>query len=195
MPKTFPGTTIEITRLERGASRTLFDGIFATGGITLSQVSIMTGLEYYIVQNWVKRGFLSSPKKRVYSRAQFARIIIINMLREALQIEKISGLIKAIGGALDDESDDLISDDELYHRYVDMLADKNIDIKNKESVREAAERATADFDEKTPKAKEILLRILEVMFYAHSAAMLRDRAEELLAGLDDVGGKNDKAAR
>ena len=195
MPKTYPGTTIEVTRLEAGASRALFDGIFATGGITLSQVSIMTGLEYYIVQNWVKRGFLSSPKKRVYSRSQFARIIIINMLREALQIEKISGLIKTIGGALDDESDDLISDDELYHRYVDMLADKNIDLKNRESVREAAERATADFEEKTSGAKQKLLQILEVMFYAHSASMLRERADELLAGLDDVGGKNDKAAR
>ena len=185
MPKTFPGTTIEVSKLERGASRTLFDGIFATGGITLSQVSIMTGLEYYIVQNWVKRGFLSSPKKRVYSRAQFARIIIINMLREALQIEKISGLIKLIGGALDDESDDLISDDELYHTYVDMIADKIIDVRDKASVRAAAERATADFDEKNPKSKQKLLRILEVMFYAHSASILRERAEELLMGLDD----------
>jgi len=189
MPNTFPGTTIEVTRLETGASRTLFDGIFATGGITLSQVSIMTGLEYYIVQNWVKRGFLSSPKKRVYSRAQFARIIIINMLREALQIEKISGLIKTIGGALDNDDDDLISDDELYHRYVDMLADGSIDISDKASVRAAAERATADFKGKTSDARQKLLRILEVMFYAHSASMLRERAEELLAGLDEVGEK------
>ena len=184
MAKRFPGTTIEVSELKRGASRTLFDGIFATGGITLSQVSIMTGLEYYIVQNWVKRGFLSSPKKRVYSRAQFARIIIINMLREALQIEKISGLIKTIGGALDDESDDLISDDELYHRYVDMIADGNIDITDKASARAAAERATADFDGKNKASREKLLRILEVMFYAHTAATLRERAEELLMGLD-----------
>ena len=189
MPKTFPGTTIEVTRLEAGASRTLFDGIFATGGITLSQVSIMTGLEYYIVQNWVKRGFLTSPKKRVYSRSQFARIIIINMLREALQIEKISGLIKTIGGALDNEDDDLISDDELYHIYVDMISDKSIDARDKASVRAAAEKATEGFCGKTNDARQKLLRILEIMFYAHSAATLRERAEELLAGLDDVGDK------
>jgi DNA-binding transcriptional MerR regulator len=195
MAKRFPGTTIEVSELKAGASRTLFEGIFATGGITLSQICVMTGLEYYIVQNWVKRGFLSNPKKRVYTKEQFARIIIINMLREALQIEKISGLIKVIGGALDDKSDDLISDDELYHIYVDMIADDSIDITDRVSTRAAAERAVSEFEDKNKASKEKLLRILEVMFYAHSAAMLRERAEELLAGLDDVGGKNDKAAR
>jgi hypothetical protein len=107
------------------------------------------------------------------------------MLREALQIEKISGLIKTIGGALDDESDDLISDDELYHRYVDMIADGNIDITDKASARAAAERATADFEGKNKASREKLLRILEVMFYAHTAATLRERAEELLMGLDN----------
>ena len=33
MLRTFPGTTIEVLHLERGASRVLFDGIFAMGGI------------------------------------------------------------------------------------------------------------------------------------------------------------------
>jgi len=93
MSTTFPGTTIETAFLEKGSSKQLFDGIFATGGITLSQVSVMTGLEPYLIQNWVKRGFVSSPIKRLYSRDQFARIVIINMLREALQIERICNLI------------------------------------------------------------------------------------------------------
>ena len=118
MSTTFPGTTIEVSKIEKGCSRQLFDGIFATGGITLSQVSIMTGLEPYLIQNWVKRGFVSSPIKRLYSEEQFARIIIINMLKEALQIERICSLIRVIGGVLEDTTDDLIGDAELYHRYV-----------------------------------------------------------------------------
>ena len=120
MVKTFPGTTIEISKLEKGSSLLLFDGIFATGGITLSQISVMTGLEPYLIQNWVKRGFLSSPVKRVYSREQFSRIVIINMLRESLQLEKICGLIHLIGGKPDNKEDDLIGFEELYHRYVDI---------------------------------------------------------------------------
>ena len=84
MTTTLPGTTIEVSEMRKGISRQLFDGIFAAGGITLSQVCTMTGLEPYLIQNWVKRGFVSSPVKRLYSREQFARIVIINMLREAL---------------------------------------------------------------------------------------------------------------
>ncbi len=183
MSKTFPGTTIETTSLEKGSSRRLFDGIFATGGITLSQVSVMTGLEPYLIQNWVKRGFLSSPVKRLYSKEQFARIIIINMLREALQIDKICGLIYAIGGVLDDTSDDLISDDELYHRYVDMLSDGDINISDKASVIRAAEAVTLDFDGRQPDSRKKLSRILQIMLYAHAASNLRSSAEEILSTL------------
>lgn len=180
MSSTFPGTTIEVTALERGSSRRLFDGIFATGGITLSQVSVMTGLEPYVIQNWVKRGFLSAPSKRVYSKEQFSRIIIINMLHNALQIDRICNLVKIIGGALDDVSDDLISDDELYHRYVDMLSDGQIDLRQEASVTAAAEQAAQGFSGSLPNARQQLVRILEVMLYAHSASKLKEKAEEAL---------------
>ena len=35
-----------------------FSAMFLGGGIVLSQVTGITGLEAYTVQNWVKRGFL-----------------------------------------------------------------------------------------------------------------------------------------
>ena len=35
--------------------------MFLAGGLTLSQVCQISGLEPYTVQNWVKRGFLSNP--------------------------------------------------------------------------------------------------------------------------------------
>ena len=183
MSCTFPGTTIEASSLRKGSSRLLFDGIFAAGGITLSQVSVMTGLEPYLVQNWVKRGFVSSPKKRLYSRGQFARIIIINMLRESLQIERICSLIQVIGGILEDDSDDLISDDELYHRYVDMISDGEIDINNEASVKEAAQRATEGVEERIPGANRQLIRILQAMIYAHSASRLRKLSEEMISSM------------
>ena len=55
MQKKYPGTTIEVLAMQKGGSRILFDGIFAAGGITLSQVSNMTGLEPYLIQNWAKK--------------------------------------------------------------------------------------------------------------------------------------------
>lgn len=183
MPKTFPGTTIEVTTYEKGSSKRLFDGIFAAGGITLSQVSVMTGLEPYLIQNWIKRGFLTSPVRRMYSREQFARIIIINMLRETLQIEKICDLIRLIGGVLENPDDDMISDSELYHRYVDMVADIELDAWDKNSIREAARAASEDFVERIPNSKDKLARILEVMLCAHISATLRRSAEEIFATL------------
>lgn len=183
MVRKYPGTTIEVLDLRRGNSRILFDGIFAAGGITLSQVSNMTGLEPYLIQNWVKRKFVSPPVKKLYSKEQFARIVIINMLRESLQIESICNLIQVIGGDLDDRFDDLIKDDELYHRYVDMVCDGSIDASNELNVRKIAESATEGFEHQTPGTKAKLVRILEIMFYAHRAAQLRDSAKELLSTL------------
>ena len=81
MTKKYPGTTIEVLAMQKGSSRLLFDGIFAAGGITLSQVSNMTGLEPYMVQNWVKRKFVEPPQRKLYSKESFARIVIINMLK------------------------------------------------------------------------------------------------------------------
>ncbi len=183
MSTTFPGTTVECSALSVGSSRVLFDGIFATGGITLSQICIMTGLEPYLVQNWVKRGFVTSPVGRVYSREQFARVIIINMLRQVLQIDRICGLIKVISGVPNDKSDDLISDDELYHMYVDMLSDQSMVIRNEQSVECAAMRATENFVEPLPGARKKLCLILAAMLYAHSSSMLAAQSDKILATL------------
>ena len=184
MTTVFPGTTIEVSLMVKGSSKVLFDGIFAAGGITLSQISAMTGLEPYMIQNWVKRGFVSSPQKRVYSKEQFARIVIINMLREAIQIDRICSLIETIADVIDDTSDHLKGDDDLYHFYVDMIADGNINTNDEGSVTEAALRATAEVTEKEANAKRQLVKILKIMLYAHTASRLKTSANEILLMLN-----------
>lgn len=185
MVKTLPGTTVEISELTVGISRTLFDGIFAAGGITLSQVSVMTGLEPYMIQNWVKRGFVSSPVKRQYSKDQFARIITLNMLRESLQLDKICDMLSYINGRLDDESDNLISDSELYHKYVDLVAaQKGGMITDRDAIAKAVAEAAAYYDEPIPGARSRLIKILQVMTFAHYASISRRAAEEILSKLD-----------
>lgn len=183
MTATYPGTTIEVSRLTVGNSRVLFDGIFASGGISLSQVCAMTGLEPYIIQNWVRRKFVPPPVKKLYSRQQFSRIVIINMLRETLQIDAICNLISIISGRPDDPTDDLIGDDELYHIFVDMLADGNIDLTNTQSVLSAATKAAEDYNSQTAGAKAKLINILQVILYAHASSRLRDSSKEMLSHL------------
>ncbi|MBQ6714341.1 MAG: DUF1836 domain-containing protein [Clostridia bacterium] len=181
---TYPGTTIEVLEIKKGCSKNLFDGIFAAGGITLSQVCSMTGVEPHVVQNWVKRKFVSSPVKKMYSAEQFARIIIINMLRDTLQIESICNLINIIGGNINDPADDLIGDDELYHRYVNMISDITINISDETSVKKAVENATADFNPHIEGDRVKLQYVLQIMFYAHSAAKLKENAKQILASFD-----------
>ncbi len=181
---TYPGTTIEVSVLKVGNSRILFDGIFASGGISLSQVCAMTGLEPYIVQNWVRRKFVPPPNKKLYSRQHFSRIVIINMLRETLQIDAICNLIEIIAGNPDDPTDDLIDDCELYHIFVDMLATDGIDLTDAQSVLAAATKAAEGFDSKIVGGEAKLINILQVFLYAHASARLRDNSKEMLSHLN-----------
>ena len=183
MATVLPGTTIELSVLQKSSSRNLFDGIFAAGGISLSQVSVMTGLEPYIIQNWVKRGFVSSPVKRQYTRDQFARIVTINMLKESLQLERICKLLSVINGVLDDDSDDLISDSELYHHYVDLVALLENGTLDPQEMARGASEVAEDYKEPIPGARARLEKILQIMAYAHYASVLRKRADDMLTSI------------
>ena len=65
-----PGTTLQILREEADAAEDMFRSMFLAGGMVLGQVSQLTGLEPYTIQNWVERGFLSPPQNRRYSLSQ-----------------------------------------------------------------------------------------------------------------------------
>jgi hypothetical protein len=117
-----PGTTIELKATIPNAAKDLMDSIFLSGGLVLSQVTKMTGLAPYEVQNWVKRGFLPPPVHKKYDRNQFCRLAMINMLRESMQIDTITQLLSFINGSLSDASDDLVDDSELYNYYVNLTA-------------------------------------------------------------------------
>ena len=106
---TIPGTTLEGKRAAAAQIDQQFHAMFLAGGLTLSQVASITGLEAYAIQNWVKRGFLSGPKNRRYSLEQVCRIITINMLKGALTLEQICSLLGFINGDLADDSDDIMS--------------------------------------------------------------------------------------
>lgn len=85
-----------------------------TGGLMLSQVVEMTGLGGSTIQNWIKRGWIMSPVDKKYSERQVARILIIDMLRRSMQLENILKLMECVNGDVEDQSDDIIKDGDLY---------------------------------------------------------------------------------
>ena len=105
MEWTLPGTVLSVDADRPQAAEEVFSSLFLAGGLVLSQVTQVTGLEPYIIQNWVRRGFLAPPKQRKYTRRQLSRILMINVLKSTLSIEQICKLLSYINGALDDEGD------------------------------------------------------------------------------------------
>ena len=92
MAKTLPGTTIAVDWNRPEEAETLLNSLFLAGGLMLSQVASLTGLEPYVIQNWVRRGFVSPPERKRYSRRQFSRIVLINMLKDSVILKPISFL-------------------------------------------------------------------------------------------------------
>ena len=179
-----PGTTIELKALAPNAARDLLDHLFLSGGLVLSQITKMTGLAPYEVQNWVKRGFLPPPQHKMYDRNQFCRIVTINMLRESMQIDKITQLLSYINGHLDDSSDDLVDDSELYNYYVNLLAMMEGHMPDEDEIRTHIRYIISDFKEPRAGGKRRLALVLEVMLYAFYSAEMRKHADTLLHSLD-----------
>ncbi|MBQ2928040.1 MAG: DUF1836 domain-containing protein [Oscillospiraceae bacterium] len=182
MQWTIPGTTL--TGLRSNADRTaeLFQTMFLAGGMTLSQVSSITGLESYTIQNWVKRGFLPSPRNKRYDMEQVCRLININILKGTMPLEQIQKLMAYLNGNLADESDDLVDDTLLFFLFVRLAARARY-IGGKETWDDALIHATEDYHEPVPGAREKLIKVLKVMLTIYCANALKAEAESMIAAL------------
>ena len=177
-----PGTVLEIQRENADGVEEMFSSMFLAGGIVLSQVSNITGLEPYTVQNWVKRGFLSPPQRKRYSLNQLCRILQINMLKSVLPLEQICGLLSYINGKLDEESDDIIDESQLYFLFV-RLASRARELDDPATWEQALAEALADYQEPVPGARARIEKALRVMLTAWVAARMRHAAEKMLQEL------------
>ena len=179
MQWTIPGTTL--TGLRSDADRTdgLFQSLFLVGGLTLSQVSSLTGLEPYTIQNWVKRGFLSSPVGKRYTMEQVCRIININILKGAVPLEQIVKLMAYLNGDLTDESDDLVDDTMLFFLFVKLAARARY-IGGTKAWDDALMEITEDYKEPIPGAREKLIRVLKVMLTVWCANQLKIQADKMM---------------
>ena len=179
---TIPGTVLHADRKEAQYIPQQLEALFFGGGITLSQVTSITGLEAYTVQNWVKRGFLSSPVGKRYTLRQLCRILNINMLRGVMPIERICRLLSHVNGQLDDESDDMIDDSQLYFLFVRLAARMN-ELYDPQTAEEMLESYLADYEEPVPGAKERVRQVLRIMLTAWLAARMMQEAEKMLGAL------------
>ena len=177
-----PGTTLEGPRSDADHIDGLFQSMFLAGGLTLSQVATVTGLEPYTIQNWVKRGYLSPPQHKRYDMEQVCRIININMLKGALPLERVCQLMTYINGDLTDESDDIIDDTVLYFMFVRLAARaRNMD--STEDWNDALSEVMAHYEEPFLGGKEKIINVLRIMVTAWIATRMCQEAEKMFAEL------------
>ena len=182
MTWTIPGTALQIQREDADSIADIFSSMFLAGGMVLSQVSSVTGLEPYTVQNWVKRGFLPPPQQKRYTLRQLCRIININMLKSILPLEGVCQLLGYINGALDKEDDDIIDDSALFFLFV-KLAARAKQLDDPAQWEQAMQQALHDYEEPVPGAKERVEKALRIMLTAWIAGRMRAAAEQMLLEL------------
>ena len=182
MQWTIPGTTLTGLRSNADRTQELFQTMFLPGGMTLSQVTGITGLEAYTVQNWVKRGFLPSPVNKRYNMEQLCRLININILKGTMPIEQIVKLMGYLNGNLADESDDLVDDTMLFFLFVKLAARARY-IGGTKAWDDALLEITEDYEEPVPGARTKRIQVLKIMLTVYCANALKTQADAMIAQL------------
>ena len=178
-----PGTVLYAHREIEGDGEQMLRAMFLGGDITLGQVAAITGLEPHTIQNWVKRGFLTPPVHKRYTNDQLCRIININMLRGVFSLERTCGLLGYVNGQLNDRSDDIIGDAELYFMFIS-LASRAQQLTRPEACERILAEMLTDYNEPYVGARARVSNALKVMLTAYLAARMRASADSMLTELE-----------
>lgn len=134
------------------------------------------------VQNWVKRGWVSAPVNKRYGERQVARILLINLLRPAMRLDQIASLLRYVNGSVDDRTDDILPDDQLYNWLCTAtLRLREESALNHEFVTTLIEALLEGYEGPVPDAKERLSHALTIMLLNVAAAALMQEADALMA--------------
>jgi len=154
---------------------------FITDGVMLTQIREISGIDASTLQNWTKRGWVENSKLKKYSINQVAHILIINMLRSCMQLDRIAFLIQYINGRVDDRSDDIIEDSELYD-YICKILDKlmSYEICSIGSIKDVIREETVGYKESITGARERLTNALEIIIVAYYATLVKKHSDEML---------------
>ncbi len=180
-----PGTIIPKDSTNGATGLKFLDNIFfMSDGIMLSRIREIAGIDGSTIQNWVKRGWLGNTVNKHYSQMQLARILIINMLRTSMKLEKIDFLLHYINGNLDSRADDIIPEPILFD-YICRIVDRteSCGVVTSEQLIEIISEETADYVECLPGANFRLRNALEVIILSYYASVAATFSEQRFAAL------------
>ena len=153
----------------------------ATGGLSLSQVCAVTGLEGSTIQNWVKRGWVEHPVGKKYEEVHIARILIINALKECIKLENIAKLMEYINGRSFDKNTAVIKESTLYSYLCEALVQSGQSEDNSRSGIEAViDNVIKDYSNPDPDARGRIRKALILMMFACVCTDVKRRTEAMM---------------
>ncbi len=181
--KNLPGSTVSRDSVSGITGEGFLDTVFfLSEGIMLSQIKEISGVDGTTLQNWVKRGWIGNTVNKKYSKNQLARILIINMMRETVQLERIDHLLRYVNGKINCEDDDIIPESRLYG-YICTIIDK-LAISEKTDVsglKSLIHDTVSEYKEPLEGARERLENALSVIITAYYASLAKLTSAELFA--------------
>lgn len=149
---------------------------YITDGIMLAQIREISGIDGSTLQNWTKRGWVASAHNKRYSKNQLSRILIINMMRDSMQLDRIAGLLTYVNGRANDVTDDIIPESELYD-YLCRIIDKLVENEAVgDNLTDVISRELENYEERTAGARRRLERACGIMIMAYYATLVRQSA-------------------
>lgn len=187
-----PGTNIGIGGVSGVLADELIRGLLSPflgfgAGLLLSQITnVANDLSKETIQNWVKRGFVESPKNgKFYDEDQVARILLINSLRGVIELENIKKLLQYVNGDLLDKSDDIIKEKELLELFsATVIKTNRIYPGSLSEYEKVIDQEIINLIERSEKDKEKIKKALIIMVTAFNASFLKKQADSLISKLD-----------
>lgn len=167
-----PGTLIEVAPEHLKNVDSILSPMFLLEGMQLRQVTQLLGVEPHTVQNWVKRGFVESPVRKLYNRERFIRLALLNYYKDVFSLEGILELLSMAGG----------QDDQVYRAFCVLVARSPVDpIRSETRLNEMIDSVidSGEFD-LTKTSKEQLNKLMTILYTAHLSIVMKKEAERLL---------------
>jgi len=153
----------------------------ATGGLSLSQVCAVTGLEGSTIQNWVKRGWVEHPVGKKYEEVHIARILIINALKECIKLENIALLMSYVNGSSQDGNEAIIKESTLYNYLCEALKQSSqTDDHSKSGVETVINNVIRDYSDPNPDSRIRIRKALTLMIFACVCTDVKRRVEAMM---------------
>lgn len=167
-----PGSVLQKRDMDNVTGFDFLDKIFyISEGIMLSQIREITGVDGSTLQNWVKRGWVANTVNKKYSKDHLARILIINMLRGSMPLERIDFLLKYINGNINDLADDIISESQLYGYICDVI--EQLMCSDDGNLIVYIKKCTGGYTESIAGARLRLEKALEIIVVAYYASLIQ----------------------